>query len=382
MATLRSTQMASTTLDSNGIIKKDMSPLYELEADATPLVALSQKLNKVRTVDNPQFYAIELRPLAQSSLCSSYLVGATDIVCVDSSIFNINDRVVNMRTFENMLVTANNTGTNTITVTRAVGSTAAAAGNNSDTILRLGQANPEASSMPVAVLAQESTDYNYTEIFRESYQVSGTLKSTALYTGDRVKQSIQQCMRKVKGDMELAAFFGERGIQNASSTPRRFTRGLKSVITSNTYNPAGTITEAQFHQNVLVPAGRYGSRQKILFAGENLLRCFDTWGTNKLNLYTEDNSLGFRATLYRSSFVDLMIVRHQLFRGTTLATKGFIVDAANMRRVVLRGRDMHWEKGIQANDFDGEAGNILAEIGWEFTLEETHMYIDGVSGPT
>lgn len=380
MASLQGNQNTGV-INTNSIIKKDMSLLYELEADATPLVALTQKLNKVRTVDNPQFHAIELRPLAQSSLCSAYLVGATSVTVVDASIYNVDDRIINLRTGENLLITAINYGTNALTVTRAIGSTAAAAGNDNDTILRLGQAVPEASSMPVAVLAQESVDYNYTEIFRESYSVSGTLKSTALYTGDRVKQCIQQCMRKVKGDMEMAAFFGERGIQNASTAPRRFTRGLKAVITTNSYNPAGTLSESAFAQNVLVPAGRYGSRQKILFAGENLMRCFDTWGVNKLNLYTDDNSLGFRATLYRSSFVDLVIVRHQLFRGTDLAKKGFIVDPQNMRRVALRGREMHWDKNIQAPDYDGEAGSILAEIGWEFTLEETHMAIDGVTGP-
>lgn len=382
MPSLQGTQ-ATGGIDTNSIIKKDMSELYQLEADATPLVALTQKLNKVRTVDNPQYHAQELRPLAQSSLANgAYLVGATTITVFDASIYNVNDRVMNLRTGENMLVTAINYGTNVLTVTRAIGTTAAAAGNANDTMLRLGQALPEASSMPIPVLAQESVDYNYTEIFRDSYSVSGTLKSTALYTGDRVKQCIQQCLRKVKGDMEMAAFFGERGIQNAATTPRRFTRGLKSVITTNSYNPAGTITEQQFAQNVLVPAGRYGSRQKIFFCGENLMRCFDTWGVNKLNLYTDDDKLGFRATLYRSSFVDLMIVRHQLFRGTDLATKGFIVDPANMRRVVLRGRDLHWEKNIQAPDFDGEAGNLLAEVGWEFTLQETHMFVDGVSGPT
>lgn len=362
--------------------KVDMSPLHELEADATPLVALTAKLGKTRTVENPRYDSIELRPLAQSTLTSSYLVGDTDVTVVDAGIFNLNDRVVNMRTFENLLITAINYGTNVVTVTRAVGSTVAAAGNTNDTFLRLGQANPESSSMPVAVLNQESTDYNYTEIFRESYQISNTMKATATYTGDEVKKRIRQCTRKVKGDMELAAFFGERGILNSTTTPRRFTRGLKAIIVSNTYNPASTITEAQFMANVLVPAGRYGSRQKILFAGENLLQCFDTWGTNKLNLFTDDNSLGFRATLYRSTFVDLMIVRHQLFRGATLANKGFIVDPENMRRVILRGRDMHWERDIQANDLDGEAGNIIAECGWEFNLEETHMYINGINGPT
>lgn len=363
-------------------IKVDMSELYQLEADATPLVALTQKLGKTRTVDNPQYYALELRPLAQSTPTAGYLIGDTDIVVTDAGIFNIDDRIVNMRTFENMLATAINYGTNTLTVTRAIGSTAAAAGNAADTILRLGQAKPEASSMPVSVLNQETNAYNYTQIFREAYSIAGTAKATAQYTGDREKLQIAQCMRKVKGDMEMSWFWGERGIQNASTTPRRFTGGMKSQIVTNTYNPASTITFAQFSDNVLAAAGRYGSNQKLLFAGENIIRCLDRWAFDKMFLYSDDDSLGFKTKRVTSSFVDLVVVRHKLFRGTALANKGFIVDADNIRRVVLRGRDMHWEKEIQANDFDGKAGNILAEVGFELTLEETHMYLDGISGPT
>lgn len=363
-------------------VVKDMSPLYQLEQDATPLVALTNKFGKTRTVDNPRFDQQEMRPLAQSSLCSAYLVGATSITVVDAGIFNINDRIINMRTFENLLITAINYGTNALTVTRAIGTTVAAAGNDNDTILRLGQALPEASSMPVAVLNQETNDYNYTEIWRESYNISNTAKATKQYVGDRVKLHLMQCSRKVKGDMEMAAFFGERGIQNSTTTPRRFTRGLKPIIVTNSYNPAGTVTYDQFATNVLAAAGRYGSSTKLLFAGENILRACDKWGNDKLFLYADDTSLGFKARTIRSSFVDLVVVRHKLFRGTALANKGFIVDPENMRRVVLRGRDMNWERNIQAPDVDGESGAIIAECGFEFTLEETHMYIDGFSGPT
>lgn len=359
----------------------DMSELYELEGDATPLVAFSQKMNKVRRVDNPQFYSITLRPLAQSSTASAYLVGDGTITVADAGIYNVDDRIVNLRTFENMLITAINYGTNVLTVTRAVGTTVAAAGNLNDVILRIGQALPEGSSMPVAVLNQEETDYNYTQIFRESFQITNTMKAVKTYTGDEVKKRIRQVTAKVRKDMEFAAFFGERGIQNSSTTPRRFTRGLKPIITTNSYNPAGTLSEANWITNVLVPAGRYGSSTKILFAGENIMRCLDTWGQSKLNLFKEDTTLGFKSVLYRSSFVDLMVVRHKLFRGTSLADKAFIVDPANMMRVVLSGRDLGWDRNIQARDLDGEAGAILAEVGWEFPLEETHMYIAGVTGP-
>lgn len=380
MASMTGTTTTGTGSIPASSIKVDMSELYELEADATPLVALTQKLSKVRTVDNPQFYALELRPLAQQTTSAAYLVGDTSITLTDASIFNVDDRIINLRTGENLLITAINYGSNAITVTRATGSTAAAAGNLNDVIMRLGQAKPEASSMPVAVLAQETNHYNYTQIFREAYQIAGTAKATAQYTGDREKMQIAQCMRKVKGDMEMCGFFGERGILNSATTPRRFSSGLRAKIVTNSYNPAGTMTFAQFSDNVLAAAGRYGSSEKLLFAGENIIRALDLYGQQKLVLYSDDTTLGFKAKRVQSSFVDLIVVRHKLFRGTSLADKGFIVDPANMRRVVLRGRDMHWDKNIQAPDLDGVAGSILAEVGWEFTIEETHMYLAGITG--
>lgn len=381
MPSMRGTTTTGTGSIPASSIKVDMSELYTLEADATPLVALTQKLGRTRTVDNPRYDALELRPLAQSSTCSAYLVGDTTITVVDAGIYNIDDKIVNLRTFENILITAINHGTNVLTVTRAVGGTAAAAGNLNDTLVRIGQAKPEASSMPVSVLNQETNSYNYTQIFREAYQIAGTAKATAQYTGDREKLQVAQIARKLKGDMEMAFFWSERGIQNASTTPRRFTGGLKSQILTNVYNPASTITFAQFSDNVLAAAGRYGSQTKMLFAGENIIRCLDRWAYDKMFLYSDDDTLGFKTKRVTSTFLDLVVVRHKLFRGTALANKGFIVDMDNVRRVVLRGRDLTWEKNIQANDFDGIAGNMMGEVGFEVTLEETHMYLDGITGP-
>lgn len=356
----------------------DMSKLYELEPEASPLIAFTQKLNKVERTDNPRFDIQALRPLAQTGLCSSYLVSDTTITVTDSSWLNVNDRIVNLRTYENMLVTAIPSST-TITVTRAVGSTSAVAGNDNDRLARIGQALPEASSIPEANLNQEDYDYNYCQIFRESYDLSETLKASKTYSGDEKKKRIRQISRKLKGDMEFAAVFGERGIQDSTGKARRFTRGLKPVISTNSYNPNSTISYTNFVDNVLVPAGRYGSSMKLLFAGENLLRCLHQWGREKLLMSQDESVLGFNITRIKSAFVDLMVVRCPLFRDSTTAKMGFIVDPENMKRRELRG--LRLESDRQANDYDGEKGELIAEAGFEFALEETHMWIEGINGP-
>jgi hypothetical protein len=363
-------------------IKVEMSKLYELEPEATPLVAITQRLKKSRSVRNPRFDIQELRPLAQSTTANSYLVGATSVVVADASIFNVNDRVVNLRTFENLLVTAVDTGTNTLTVTRAFGETAAAAGNNNDVIVRIGNVSTEGASIGSMALRQEDNAYNYCQIFREPYELTNTAKVAANYTGDLEMRLIRQLGRKIKGDLEFAGIFGERSIANGSTAnARRATRGIKPWITTNTYNPAGTMTETAFAQNVLVPAGRYGSSEKILFAGENILRCLHYYGQQKMNNFQEDNTLGFKCMRYRSPFVDLLVVRHPLFRDAATAQMGLIIDPENVCRVYMEGRDLQLLKNRQANDLDGIKGEMLADTGWEVTLEETHMFLNGITGP-
>lgn len=356
---------------------KDMTKLYELEMEATPLISITAKLNKSEPAENPRFDIQELRAMAQTTTCNSYLVGATSIVVADGSLFNANDRIVNLRTFENMLVTAVDTGTNTLTVTRAVGTTSAAAGNNNDEIVRIGQANSEFSSIGSMALRAEDHLYNYTQIFREPYEISGTLLATKNYSGDQKRIKQRSAARKIKGDIEFAAIFGERYISGS----RRGSAGLKPWITTNTYNPAGTLTETAFATNVLVPAGRYGRSEKLFFCGENLLRCLHHYGQQKMNIFQEDNTLGFKCMRYRSPFVDLLVIRHPLFRTTATAQMGLIVDPDNFKRRPLRGRDLRLLENRENNDVDGIKGEFMAELGFEVSLEETHMFINGVTGP-
>ena len=359
----------------------EMSELFELEPEATPLTAITARLKKTRTVENAQFYNQTVRPLAQYTLGAAYLVGAGTVVVTDSTIFNVTDTIVNLRTFENLRITAINYGTHTLTVTRAVGTTAAAAGNLNDVIMRIGNAQPEGGNIPESVLPLESHDYNYTQIFREPYKLTNTFKATKTYLGDARKRKIEEVSRKIRVDLEMRALFGERSEDLTGSTPLRTTAGLKTKITSNSYNPAGTMTETQFSTNVLRAAGRYGAPEKLLVAGENILQCLHFYGNQKMNIFQEDNTLGFKCMRYRSPFVDLLVVRHPRLRDARPSEMGVIVDPNNLRRVVLKGRELSLKVDRQANDYDGEYGEMLFEGGWETTLEETHMMIDGVTGP-
>jgi hypothetical protein len=363
--------------------KIDMSKLYLLEPEASPLVTLTQRLNKVRTVTNPQYHTQALRPLAQETTSQAYLVGATTIVVTDSTIFNVGDTLQNQRTFENMLITAINYGTHTLTVTRAAGTTAAAAGNLNDILVRIGQASAEGAGMPESNLASEEHIFNYTQIFRESFKINGTFMATDTYTGDKLKLKAAQVARKIKGDMEMAFLYGERWITGATtSAPRRKTAGLRAHIVTNSYNPAGTMTEAQFLQNFIAPVFRVGNNpERVLLCGETILRCLHNYATSKMNIFQEDNTLGFKCMRYISPYGDLLVVRHPLMRNARNSQTAFAIDPNNISRVVLKGRDLGMQPDRQANDIDGYQAEMLAECGLEVALEETHGILDGVTGP-
>ena len=181
----------------------------------------------------------------------------TSFVVENASRFRVGDQIKMAATDEVMLITAINTGTNTLTVTRAYGGTVAEALADDAELIILGNAALEGDDAQAARFTARSRKTNYTQIFAATVEVSGSeLAVRQLGVRDELDYQKLQRTRELMRDLENCVINGRApaATQEGSSTVRRTMRGIRSFITTNVFSPGssgfpagGTLTEEQIN---------------------------------------------------------------------------------------------------------------------------------------
>lgn len=350
-----------------------------LEPNAAPLTVLLKSINgKAKVAVNPEFKHLEdeLAPRWDAvNNGAGYVAGATDIVVDNGSYFNVNDVILVPRTSEQMLVTA--ISTNTLTVTRAWGVTAAAAIVDNDAVTILSNASAEGADAPAMKTTKPTTVTNYTQIIRTAFGVTGTEDASELYGGaDMTYQSKKKGIEHKK-DIERAFLFGEKKEDTSGSTPRRFTAGLNSLITTNRTDASGAATEAEFEtfcRNLF----RYGSTKKTLLSSALMISAINSWAGGKLQTVSEDKTYGISVTRYLTGHGTLNLVKHNLLE-ESYAGMSIGIDTENIMYRHLKGRDTKLRTNIQEKKSDSREDEYLTEAGLHVIQEKTMGVFEGVT---
>lgn len=243
-----------------------------------PLVALTN-LMKSESTDDPEYSWWE-KALATQRFLIEVAFGATDTtIDLDAgAAANMKEghilRVEN--TTELMLVTADPGNDNVVPVQRGFAGTTAAAVNPATSgvnpyIHIVGNAYEEASDAPTGVNYDPTKKFNYTQIFRNTLEMSRTASKTKLRTGDAVKEAKREVLEYHSVEMEKAFWLGTRFEGTKNGKPLRATAGMlnwidaSNIVTVTTDFPSGiTMTGLE---NYLERIFRYGSNQKMGFCG-------------------------------------------------------------------------------------------------------------------
>lgn len=350
-----------------------------LEPDAAPLTVLLKQMDgKTREAINPEFKWLEdeLAPRWDAiNNGAGYTAGSTSIVVDNGSYFKAGDIVKVPRTVEQMLVTA--VSTNTLTVTRGWGTTAAAGLVDNDPLLILGNSSAEGASSPTTKTTQEAVYTNYTEIIRTPFDVTGTDAASELYGGRDMNYLRKKMGIEHKKSIELAYLFGEKKEDTTGSQPQRFTGGLNYWVSTNRQDAGGALTEAEFEQFCRT-IFRYGNSTKVLLASPLLVSGINQWANGKLQMFPKDKTYGISVKEYLTGHGTLLIVKHNLLE-QSYSGYGFAVDTEFVAHRPLRGRDTKLRMGIQANDADTEKDEYLTESGLEVKLEKAHGVLYGIT---
>lgn len=288
--------------------------------------------------------------------------------------------VVNSNTGEVMHVSADTTAT-TLAVVRNIGGTSFTIADNDDLFVA-GFAASEGASTPTAISFDATVASNFTQIFRTAFSVSGTLQSTYLRTGDKEDEAMTKALKLHMSDIERAMFFGKKHEANGSTAqPTRYTGGLTTQLTNvidvaSDIDGDGTMSEAQFDEQLISTVFKFGSKQKIAFVGETVAHHLQEFGKNRWQPTQVEGSYGVNFTRYQTFAGDLMVHLHPQFRQIpNMKQSMVIIDFPYLNYRYLQDRDTSLLENRQSPGADSVTHEYLTECGLELIQDKVHSYI-------
>lgn len=372
------------------------SEIALLDANNAPLISLLMRLRKEKTKD-PKFEWMEdVFPAQSDTIQTAHdtTTGDTTLDVSNGALFRAGDVIWIPDVDEVCYVES--ISTNELTVIRGVGGTSegGASVGSGDDVFIIGNAQPMGWGARAQLTTQVEMPYNYTQLFKEAFEVTGTANATSLYGGGELKYLRRKHGDLHKRDIERAFWWGARDLISASEASTLFlnktatasylTRGVWHWISSSYISTnSGELTEDEFN-TYLETYFRYGNGVKFMFCSPTALTVISGWGRAALQVVPRDTTFGINITRYISPHGELNLINNKLFQDISDAsatenpgTCSVILDLEQLRYRYLR--DTRLEMGIQGTDEDSMEDQYMTECGLEFRLPEHHGLILGWS---
>ena len=354
--------------------RKGIANLYP---NAAPLIHVMTRASK-STVSDPEFKWFEKQFPQQTLTVNGAIADTAETsITVDSGdAYKVRkDHLLrNTRSLETYRVTADPSSATGITVARSVGTTAAAAISDDDSLIVIGTAHPEGDSVPTSVWYNPSSVTGYCQIFRNSTDQTETARRTNMRTGPIQKEARREALLLHEIDKERAFIFGEASSSESGNSARRTTAGLIEKISTNVTDFSGSVSRSAFN-SALADIFVDGSSEKLLLTGKLGMLCL--WNMVEAmawNVYDRtDASFGIKINEFVTPFGSLMVTHDKLLTKTQdFSDWALVVDPQYLEYRFVKGRDTDLKKNRQNPGDDRVIDEYLAEIGLAVMHEETH----------
>ena len=354
-----------------------------------PIFGLSSKMGK-KTVDDPEFSwwdepnnLVRLRVSGALSASATAAVvdsddpaagsidahwgtalnlKAGDLLMVEPATdeVNLNTEVVK--------VTGVTTAT-AFTIARGAAGTTAAAITDNAYLLKIGSAYAEGTRAPDATSRNPIKYYNLTEIFKNTYELTGTVMQTRARTGDPMRNDKKRKMFDHSRDIETSILFGRRHeTTGGNGKPERYMGGLRSFIPSSILSNDWSMANLLDNVSTVFDWDSMAGDERMVFCGNGALNEFNKKLESQSSSAVRINYDG-RASMYGVNFRryvvpqgELMIKTHPLLSRHPLYNYSWwIIDGSALRWVALRNRDTKFKDNIQHNDEDTTKGQWQTE---------------------
>jgi hypothetical protein len=315
----------------------------------------------------------------------------TTMTVDDASFVELNTIWLVEATGEQLFVTG--VSGNTITVVRGFADTTPASIDGSPTaapIQRLGKAFEEGSSRPDGVANLGFPRWNYCQIFRQAWDVTGTARVIEHYTGSQVAKNKRDAALFHAEDIERSLWFGKRTLGIKNNKPFRVMDGILTQITTNVETQAGNGNSVgykelrDFLQAVFTRNIKGKPNERIAFCGNTVLGVIDDIITNlpssSMNLTPGQTDFGMKVKKWMTPFGDISLMTHPLFNESPLWTKDLYVlhpGAVRLRYLRKTKEDNYDNDGTRAG-VDADYGVYTTELCVQYMAEITGGKFTGI----
>lgn len=292
-------------------------------------------------------------------------------------------------TGENVLVNSVPDATH-INVTRAVGNVAAGAIAGSIALYQVGNAFEEASIRPNALIINPVRITNLTQIFRNTWAISDSIRATQMIAGDtNIAESRQDCAAFHAADIEKGIFFGQKFQGTRNGQPFRTMDGLVSIVGNLSYYPssytapnvntAGATTNYTQLEGFLDPVFNQATdpktaNERVLFVGGAAHRVLNNIGRLNGTYFISDGQTnwGLQFGTFKTTRGTFRVIEHPLFNTNTSWSKMAVaVDLTTFRLAYLGDRKtQNREFNADMKDID-PVDNGIDAVGGTLTTEVT-----------
>lgn len=279
--------------------------------------------------------------------------------------------------------------TTQVSVMRGVGGTAAQAIAASVNLFSIGNAFEEASTRPQSLIINPVRITNLTQIFRNTWALSDTVRATQVIAGDsNVAESKQDCSLFHATDIEKALFWGQKYQGSKNGQPFRTMDGLIAIVSNianypatyssaNSFTAGGTTNFTQL-QGFLEPTLNQSTdpktgTERVIFCGGTAKRVINDIGRLNGTYYLQDGqtNYGLQFSTFKTARGTFRLIEHPLFNSNTSWAKlAVVVDLASFNIAYLGNRQtMH--QAFAASGDQNNSDNGLDAVGGTLTTEAT-----------
>lgn len=311
--------------------------------------------------------------------------GTTTTFTVDSTTNVIPGMLMRVdSTGENVIINSVVSSTQ-VTVTRGVGTVSAAAIADNIELWSIGTAFEESSLRPNALNINPVRITNLTQIFRNTWAVSDSVRATMMIAGDtNVAESKQDCAAFHATDIEKALFFGQKSQGTRNGNPFRTMDGFVSIVGNLTYYPSsyasanvttlGATTTYTQLEAALDPVFNQttdprGSNERVLFCGGTAKKVLNNIGrlNGTYNLVDGQTNFGLQFSTFKIARGTFRVIEHPLFNSNATWSKAAMaVDLSTFKLAYLGDRktqhkEFNMDESADDNGIDAVGGTLTTE---------------------
>lgn len=282
------------------------------------------------------------------------------------------------------------TGANTVSVSRNIGGGAGAIdiATAAPEFYQVGNASEEGSLRPNALALSPVRISNLTQIFRNSYAITGSAAAVAVIAGDDTTQENERDGAQFHATaIETALIFGKKSQGVRNGQPFRTMDGLVSIVGNLAYYPSSYTqpnvytamsagTTAVDLENMIDPMFNQvtdysDTNRRLMFVGGTALRALNdiAFLNGEYKLMDKQTNWGLRFKTFEFARGTLEIIEHPLFNTNKHWSKMAVaVDPASFSIAYLGGRKTQLRKFnengatvAQDNGIDATGGTLTTE---------------------